>query len=86
MEIIDTVKCSRKSYPVAYFHLSPGVKVLSVESDRVVTDKAVFIFKGYKTITLSQEYVSKEYNLLQDSVCLQVSFKDTLHTIIEGFC
>lgn len=85
-EIEDRL-CGNDGYVAnAFLHLSPGVEVLSVDADRVVTDRAVFIFKGHESITLLEEYVASEYNQLLQSGCLQVSFKETLHTIIEGFC
>ena len=85
-EIEDKV-CSKTEYVAeAFFHLSPEVKVLSVDVDRVVTDRAVFIFRGHESITLTKKHVSCEYNILQQADCIQVSFCDALHTIIEGFC
>jgi hypothetical protein len=84
-EIEDKV-CGKTGYVAeAFFHLSPEVQVLSVAADRVVTDKAVFVFEGHKSITLTKQYVSCEYNVLQPADCIQVSFSDRLHTIIGEF-
>ena len=84
---IEDKLCGKIGYVAeAFFHLSPEVQVLRVDADRVVTDRAVFIFEGHKSITLTKKHVSYEYNILQPADCIQVSFSDTLHTIIEDFC
>lgn len=85
-EIEDRVYCKNKHVAEAFFHLSPDVQIMSVEADRVVTDRAVLMFKGHESINLFKENIAHEYNMLRQADCLQVSFSDTLHTIIEGFC
>jgi hypothetical protein len=59
--------------------------VVSVEDNRVVTDRAVFIFEGHHSLHLSCADVATEYNLLSPSQCIQVCFTDKLHTTINGF-
>ncbi len=85
MEVIDVVEGNVSSIADAYFHLSPDVKIISVENNRVVTDRAVFIFNGQASIQLIKEEIAKEYNVLQPTVCIQVTFSNRLHTIIGEF-
>lgn len=85
MEVIDVLEGKVLSIAEAYFHLSPDVKIISVGNDRVVTDRAVFIFKGQVLIKLLKEEIANEYNVLQPTVCIQVAFSDRLHTIIGEF-
>lgn len=84
-EVIDTVIGNTNAVAEAHFHLSPEVKVLSVEADRVVTDRAVFVFKGHNSIHLLKEEIAKEYNVLQPTVCIDVCFSGKLHTKVEDF-
>ena len=85
LEIIDTIAGNAPYVSEAYFHLSPHVEILSVEENRVVTDKAVFLFKGNKSLRLIQENIAKEYNILQPAQCIHICFLDKLHTIINKF-
>ena len=85
MEVVDVVEGNVSSIADAYFHLSPDVKIISVENNRVVTDRAVFIFNGQASIQLIKEEIAKEYNVLQPTVCIQVTFSNRLHTIIGEF-
>ena len=85
VKITDTIVGDGKNVAEAYFHLSPEVKILSMEKQRVITDRAVFLFEGCNSLQLFHENVAKEYNILQSTVCIQVSFSDRLHTIIGEF-
>lgn len=85
MEIIDVVEGNVLSVAEAYFHLSPDLKIITVGNDCVVTDRAVFIFKGQVLIKLMKEKIANEYNVLQPIICIQVTFSDRLHTIIGEF-
>lgn len=84
-EIEDSVLGQNKFRVEAFFHLSPDVQVVSVEDNRVVTDRAVFSFEGHHSLHLSCVDVATEYNLLSLSQCIQVCFTDKLHTTINGF-
>jgi hypothetical protein len=85
MEIIDVIAGGSPYVAEAYFHLSPEVKVLSIDDNRVVADGAVFSFEGCKSLQLIQVNVAKEYNLLRPTTCICVSFDDRLHTVVNGF-
>ena len=82
--VVDTIK-DGNSEAVAYFHLAPDVKILNVGADKVVTDVAVFSFKGAHSVNVENVEVAKEYNSLHPSLCICVAFKDTLETIIGDF-
>ncbi len=86
MEIIDTLE-RKPSLPVAeaYFHLSPDVQILSVEDNRVVTNRAVFVFKGHESLLLLKEKIACEYNVLQPTQCIRVKFNKELCTKISDF-
>lgn len=84
-EIIDTIKGKGNFVAEAYFHLSPDVQILSVEENLVITDRATFVFTGCSELRLLKEEVAHEYNVLQPTQCIQVSFLCTLRTKINGF-
>lgn len=83
-EIEDSVLGEKKSKVEAFFHLSPDVQVVSVEDNCVVTDRAVFVFKGHHSLHLSSVNIATEYNLLSPAQCIQVCFTDRLYTTING--
>ncbi len=86
MEIVDTLEGKNTLFVAdAYFHISPGVHVLSVEYNRVVTDRAAFVFNGHSSLQLIKEEVANEYNVLKSTVCIQIKFNNELHTIINDF-
>ena len=85
VEIIDVIVGNSQYVAEAYFHLSPEVKVLSIDGNCVVVDGAVFSFEGCKSLQLIQVNVAKEYNVLRPTTCICVSFDDRLHTVINGF-
>ena len=84
-EIEDCILSKKQSKAEAFFHLSPEVQVISVDDNRVVTDRAVFVFEGHSSLHLSKVNVAYEYNLLSSTQCIKVRFADRLRTIINGF-
>lgn len=84
-EIVDRVEGTAPYEAVAYFHLAPDLKVVEMDSCRVVTDRAVLTFEGQHSLQLEQLEVAMEYNCLQKSQCIRVAFSDMLRTIIDGF-
>ena len=63
---------------VSYIHLSPDVKVQSVEQDCVKTTNAVIRLQGASKIELEDVEVAMEYNRLVPTKCLAIYFKDKL--------
>lgn len=84
-EVIDSVEGMVSCEAIAYFHLAPDLQILSVDSCRVVTDRAVLTFEGQQSLQLEQMEVAREYNSLQESQCVRVVFAGMLRTIIDGF-
>lgn len=84
-EVLDTVVGKSPCVAEAYFHLAPEVRVLSIRDGRVVTDRAAFVFYGYKSVQQIEVEVANEYNILQRTLCIKVSFDSELHTIIDDF-
>ena len=82
---IDSVEGMVSCEAIAYFHLAPDLQILSVDSCRVVTDRAVLTFEGQQSLQLEQMEVAREYNSLQESQCVRVVFAGMLRTIIDGF-
>lgn len=86
IEIIDEIQSDFPCKAVAYFHLASDVKIVNLEDSRVVTNRAVFAFEGHKSIQLTMVEVAKEFNALELTICVQVEFSNTLHTIMDSFC
>lgn len=84
-EVLDTVTGNTTSVVEARFHLSPEVQVISVDANRVVTDRAMFVFEGHDYIRMSKTEIAKEYNMLLPAECIEIGFCEKLHTIIDGF-
>lgn len=85
LKITDTVVGNGQNVSEAYFHLSPEVKILSMDKQRVITDRAVFLFEGCNSLQLFHDNVAKEYNVLQPATCIRVAFSGSLHTTIYDF-
>lgn len=85
ISIVDTIKGNGVAQTVAYFHLAPDVKIENIENDKVMTDLALFSFKGAVSLCIENVEVAKEYNCLHPSLCICVAFEDTLETTINDF-
>ena len=68
--------------PVAHFHLAENVNILELTADRLVTDVATISFCGATGVSSDENTVSEEYNVFKKSVCVHVSFKDSLVSTI----
>ena len=82
IKVVDTLEGNHHN-AVAYFHLSPEVKIISISKDKVITDRATFLFEGGKEIMVEPVEIAEEYNLLLPSQCICAHFNDRLQTIIE---
>ncbi len=83
--IADVVDGGNIAESVAYFHLSPQIKILAVEKERVVTDLAVFAFSGHRSLNIADVFVAREYNSMQPAKCICVAFGSSLTTVISDF-
>lgn len=84
MQIVDEIHGNAVT-ATAFFHLAPGISILEIKDDVVVTDKAVFSFKGCSMLSVEKASIAEEYNILLDSDCLSVKFSGRLQTIINEF-
>ena len=85
VEIVDTITTCRQCDAVAYFHLSPDVRIKEITANSVVTDCAIMHFNGSDKMEIVEVEIAEEYNKLQHSYCIQVTFESSLHTIIDNF-
>ena len=80
--IVDEVTGAKDKECVAAFHLAPGMEVLSATADKVVTSCGVLSFTGATAVNVTTVDVACEYNILQPSRRVSVSFDERLVTIV----
>ena len=80
--IVDEVTGAKDKECMAAFHLAPGVEVLSATADKVVTSRGVLSFTGATAVNVTTVDVACEYNILQPSKRVSVSFDERLVTIV----
>lgn len=67
---------------VGYIHLAPDVKA-ELQGNLIMTEKAVVLINGAEQIELKKEKVSTEYNHLQESTVIVITFLKKMNYIIQ---
>ena len=74
---IDDI-CNTQKNTVSRIHFAPGVKILSADNSRIVTDKATICIEGSVQVMINDVESSVEYNDTKKCKVAEISFKNHL--------